>query len=99
MVAAFLSSVYFRFLAVGYLDIYIRSEGCNDPNKTPNTCGIAYIKVNGHDRSMHRRGHNVVVVDATTGNAAVRRVDRSICFLVIVLAQFKGALPPLSRDV
>ena len=99
MIVVFLSSVYFRFLAAGYLDIYVRSEGCNDPGKTPNTCGIARIEVNGHDHSMHRRGHNVVVVDAVTGNAAVKRVDRSICFLVIVLAQFEGALPPLSRDV
>lgn len=49
------------------VDIQIRSEGCNDPGKVPNTCGIAYIKVNGNDHSPHRRGHNVVVVDATTG--------------------------------
>lgn len=45
----------------------VRSEGCNDPGKTL-PCGIAYIKVNGRDHSLHRRGHNVVVVDATTGN-------------------------------
>lgn len=71
MIVVFLSPAYSRFLAAGYLDIYVRSEGCNDPGKTPNTCGIAYIKVNGRDHSLHRRGHNVVVVDATTGNAAV----------------------------
>jgi len=51
----------------GFLDIHVRSEGCNDPGKAPNTCGIAYIKVNGRDHSPHVRGHNVVVVDATTG--------------------------------
>lgn len=54
------------------MDIHIRSEGCNDPGKVPNTCGIAYIKVNGEDHSLHRRGHNVVIVDAATGNLTTR---------------------------
>ena len=49
------------------VNIHIRSEGCNDPGITPNTCGVAYIKVNGQDHSDHGRGHNVVVVDAATG--------------------------------
>ncbi|XP_078359332.1 uncharacterized protein LOC144643832 [Oculina patagonica] len=49
------------------LDIHIRSEGCNDPNKTPNTCGVAYINVDGTDHSPHGRGHNVVILDGTTG--------------------------------
>ena len=49
------------------LDIDIRSEGCNDPGKTPNTCGIASIKVDGVERSRRHRGHNVVVLDARTG--------------------------------
>ena len=49
------------------LDIHVRSEGCEDPGKAPGTCGIAYIKVNGVDHSLHRRGHNVVIVDAKTG--------------------------------
>lgn len=49
------------------LDIHVRSEGCEDPGKAPGTCGIAYIKVNGVDHSPHRRGHNVVIVDAKTG--------------------------------
>ena len=50
------------------MDIEIRSEGCNDVQKTPNTCGIAYIRANGKDHSTHRRGHNVVVLDDATGN-------------------------------
>jgi len=54
-------------LAVPYLDIHIRSEGCDDPGKAPGTCGLAYIKVNGQDHSLHGRGHNVVIVDAKTG--------------------------------
>ena len=58
-----------RFFLVGsVVNIHIRSEGCNDPGKAPNTCGVAYIKVDGQDHSDHGRGHNVVVVDATTGN-------------------------------
>ena len=32
-----------------------------------NTCGFAYIKVNGIDFSPHGRGCNVVVVDGRTG--------------------------------
>lgn len=50
------------------MDISIRSEGCNDPDKTPETCGIAYIKVDGVEQSPKGRGHNVVVVDLTTGS-------------------------------
>ncbi|KAJ7388373.1 hypothetical protein OS493_038048 [Desmophyllum pertusum] len=38
------------------VDIFVRSEGCNDPGKAPDTCGIAYIKVNGKDHSLHGRG-------------------------------------------
>ena len=59
----------FVCLFVGpFIKIDIRSEGCNDPGKAPDTCGIAYIKVNGKDHSPRRRGHNVVIVDAVTGN-------------------------------
>ena len=49
------------------LAFYIRSEGCEDPGKQKDTCGIAYIFVAGVDRSLHKRGHNVVIVDAETG--------------------------------
>ena len=52
------------FVAV---DVYIRSEGCNDPGKTP-PCGRASIIVHDVDRSLHHRGHNVVVLDAEIGN-------------------------------
>ena len=55
------------FVAAPAIDVYISSEGCEDRPKTPNTCGIAYIKVNGEDYSRHGRGHNVVVVDGATG--------------------------------
>ena len=49
------------------MDIHIKSEGWEDPKRTKNTYGIAYIKVNGIDFSPHGRGYNVVVVDGTTG--------------------------------
>ena len=49
------------------LNISIRSEGCDDPGIPVGTCGIAYIIVSGEDHSLHRRGHNVVTVDAKTG--------------------------------
>ena len=61
--------VTFSFLVVSFLDFHIRSEGCNDPGMTAGTCGIAYIRVNGKDYSLHGRGHNVVIVDAKTGKA------------------------------
>lgn len=54
-------------LTVSSIRIDIRSEGCNDPGRTPNTCGRAYIKVNGNEHSKQNRGHNVVVVNAVTG--------------------------------
>ena len=54
-------------LTVRVLNIHVRSEGCEDPGKTPNTCGIAYIKVDGTDHSLRGRGYNVVVVDGATG--------------------------------
>lgn len=48
--------------------MYVRSEGCDDPGNVVK-CGRAYIYVHGVDHSLHRRGHNIVVVDAKTGNA------------------------------
>ncbi|XP_022787616.1 neurogenic locus Notch protein-like [Stylophora pistillata] len=50
-----------------FVNIFIRSEGCNDPGVPPNTCGIAYIRVDGTEYSPQNRGHNVVVVDGATG--------------------------------
>ena len=47
--------------------MYVKSEGCEDRFKTAGTCGIAYIKVQRVERSLKNRGHNVVVVDGTTG--------------------------------
>ena len=60
-----------RFLTGLVVDIYIRSEGFNDPG-IKNRGGTAYIKVNGHDHSPHGRGFNVVVVNASTGNVATK---------------------------
>ena len=52
------------------MDIHIRSEGYEDPGIV-NRGGTAYIKVNGHDHSPHGRGHNIVVVEAGTGNVTL----------------------------
>ena len=60
------------YLVEHHIGIHLRSEGCNDPTKTPETCGIAYIYVDGIDSSPHLRGHNVVVLDAKTGNVFSR---------------------------
>ena len=61
-----------------FVDIDIRSEGCNDPNKTLDTCGIAYIKVDGKDHSRHLRGHNVVIVDQKTGRNHHLKEEKSL---------------------
>ncbi|PFX27383.1 Neurogenic locus Notch protein [Stylophora pistillata] len=55
-----------RCETVRVLDIHFRSEGCDDPG-TVDGCGKAYIKVDGTDYSLQRRGHNVVVVNGETG--------------------------------
>ena len=46
--------------------MYIKSEGCDDPDVIG--WGIAVIKVNGEDYSKKGCGHNIVVVNAQTGN-------------------------------
>ena len=57
----------FSFVA-STLNIYIRSEGFNDPPKTSWARSRAYVVVNGKDHSSNFfRGHNVVIVDAKTG--------------------------------
>ncbi len=43
----------------------IRAEGCNDPGAKG--CGFSVIIVDGVDRSLHRRGYNLVVMNENTG--------------------------------
>ncbi|XP_022787618.1 uncharacterized protein LOC111327652 [Stylophora pistillata] len=50
-----------------FVNIFIRSEGYDDPGKTSKT-GVTYIRVNGTEYSPKRRGDNVVVVDGATGS-------------------------------
>ena len=45
----------------------IHSEGCSDPGKVPNTCGISTIKMNGVNYSDKKRGINLVAIDGKTG--------------------------------
>lgn len=59
---------YVTYLVGISVSIHIKSEGCEDPGIKEGTCGLAFIYVNGEDKSPHSRGHNVVVVDAVTGN-------------------------------
>ena len=54
------------------MDMRIRSEGCNDPGKTTDTCGIAYLYVNGVNHSLRKRGFNIVVADTKTGEKRLR---------------------------
>ena len=61
--SSFLSCVLYS-VAVSSLEVVLQSEGCEDG--TPG-CGIAYIKVNGVDYSLHHRGHNVAVFDYSSG--------------------------------
>ena len=57
------------------MGIHLRSEGCNDPAIPKGTCGKAYMYVNGIDNSPGLRGHNVVVLDAETGNVFSKNIS------------------------
>ncbi|XP_065051247.1 uncharacterized protein LOC135680930 isoform X2 [Rhopilema esculentum] len=73
------------------LKIQIKSQGCDDPPK--GNCGhnSGSIKVNGRERSVNRRGLNVVVIDFKTGKFVASRnfdtlasrgnVDRFVSFV------------------
>ena len=50
-----------------FVDISIESQAAADPGIPKGTWGLSTIFVNGVDRSWHRRGHNVVVVDIKRG--------------------------------
>ena len=80
------------------MSIRIRSEGCDDPGITEDTCGLAYINVNGEDKSHHIRGHNVVVVDAVTGKVTlvVEHPVKTVCSLRIV---FSGYSPITDENI
>ena len=69
------------FFVAPVLNVVIRSEGYEDPRRTPNTGGIAYIKVNGKDSSLQLRGLNVVIVSSVTGNKD--GVDYFIVFVLV----------------
>ena len=73
------------------MDIHIRSEGCNDPKIIPHGCGTAYIKVNGRDHSLHGRGHNIVVLDATTGKVTTKcTMFPYFLFSISIIFNFKN---------
>ena len=55
------------FFVASFVNIHIRSRGCDDPEKPDRGCGITFIRVNGKNHAPRRKGHNVVIVDAKTG--------------------------------
>ena len=65
----------------------ISSEGCEDPGKGRG-CGQAYIWVNGRDRSLHRRGFNVVVLNAYNGKCESCSMTLKKLDLVVLLRHF-----------
>ena len=74
---------YVVYLVGISVSIHIKSEGCEDPGIKEDTCGLAFIYVNDEDKSPHSRGHNVVVVDAVTGDVRLiveHPVKKWICF-------------------
>ena len=67
---------FLLFPVESFVDIQIRSRGCDDPGKTLTRCGRAYIKVNGENYAPRKRGHNVVTVDANTGKMVLYTTAR-----------------------
>ena len=56
------------FFVASFVDIDIKSRGCDDPGKPDHKrCGITFIRVHGENHAPRRKGHNVVIVDAKTG--------------------------------
>lgn len=49
------------------LNVSVKSEGTNDPGKTPSTNGLAYISVNGKNYAPQTKGWNIAVFDALSG--------------------------------
>jgi hypothetical protein len=49
-----------------FLDVDIRAEGCDDPGRRGG-CGLSSVKIGGKDVAMHNRGHNVAVLDESSG--------------------------------
>jgi hypothetical protein len=50
-----------------FLDVAIRAEGCDDAGKRGG-CGTTTINIGGKDQSQRNRGHNVVVLDQSSGD-------------------------------
>lgn len=57
----------FYFVIASFVDIDIRSRGCNDPGKPHRDCSATFIKVYEKNYAPRGKGHNVVIVDAKTG--------------------------------
>ncbi|KAL9978634.1 hypothetical protein ACROYT_G016171 [Oculina patagonica] len=58
-ISKILPSIIHSDQTASLMNVELRSEGCDDPGKT--WCGVAFIKVNNQDYSLHKRGFNVAV--------------------------------------
>ena len=61
----------FPFLFTGYVRVRVESQGYVDKKSGRTLYGRsrAYIRVNGRDYSLHRRGFNLVVLNGRTGKS------------------------------
>ena len=59
----------FNYSLVGFIKVRLESQGFVDKVRGRTLYGRsrAYIRVNGRDYSLHRRGFNVVLVSRRTG--------------------------------
>ena len=59
----------FNYFLVGFIRVRLESQGFVDKVRGRKLYGRsrAYIRVNGRDYSLHRRGFNVVLVSRRTG--------------------------------
>lgn len=55
------------FFVVFFVDIDIRSRGCDDFGKFFLGCGFFFIKVNGKNYVFWKKGYNIVIVDVKIG--------------------------------
>ena len=89
IINSFLLLFFVFVFAVTFLEMYVKSEGCEDTYKTAGTCGIAYIKVQNVERSLKSRGHNTVVADGTTGMLRMQSFFATGSNVAAWLSQFR----------
>lgn len=81
------------FLVASFVDIDIRSRGCDDPGNHSSVCGSSFIKVHGNNYAPRRKGHNIVIVDAKTGMIVLGVTPKYKAQRVPVLGTSQGVQP------